>query len=203
MMSADRWMDDMRMRSAAKAKGWTGRAWALCLTLALGVSGLIPSYADTAPPADATAPADTAPPSDAAAPAIVDPGVGADSDMVKLGAAVAANPVPRPQHSRASLDGRVHTLSQALNLDATQQSKLRMLLVSQREQVGRLWNDTAVPPAYRVSATRAISEQTADRIRALLNEEQRKKFNPPRRPREAADAATPSVEDWMNKASAQ
>jgi hypothetical protein len=98
----------------------------------------------------------------------------------------------------ASLDDRVGVLSQALDLDATQQVQLRKVLENQREQVGKIWNDVSIPAAYRVNATRAISDDTADKIRSLLTEEQRGKYNPPKRPREkSADHAGPSVEDWM------
>jgi hypothetical protein len=98
----------------------------------------------------------------------------------------------------ASLDDRVRTLSQALDLDATQQVQLRKVLENQRAQVGKIWNDVSVPAAYRVNATRAISDDTADQIRSLLTEDQRKKYNPPKRPREkSADHAGPSVEEWM------
>lgn len=105
-----------------------------------------------------------------------------------------------PRHdSRSSLDERIRILSKRLDLDATQQSELRALLEGQRDRVMRVWSDTSLPAAYRISATQAISDKTADRIRALLNEEQRKKFNPPRPARDAAaGSAQPSVEDWMN-----
>jgi phosphatidylethanolamine-binding protein (PEBP) family uncharacterized protein len=56
-----------------------------------------------------------------------------------------------------------------------------------------------VPAAYRVSATQGISDKTADEIRSLLNDEQRKKYNPPKPPREAmVDSTNTSVEAWMN-----
>ena len=95
-------------------------------------------------------------------------------------------------------------LSKALDLDAKQQSELRKVLEDQREQVSRVWNDTSVPAAYRVSATQAITDKTADQIRALLREEQKKRYNPPKLPREAAPGSPrPSVEAWMNPAKAR
>lgn len=101
--------------------------------------------------------------------------------------------------ANAGIDDRVNTLTKALNLDMTQQSELRKVLEGQREQVKRVWDDTTAPAAYRVSATHAISDKTADRIRALLNEEQRKKYNPSRPLHEATAGSNPSVEEWMNK----
>lgn len=89
-------------------------------------------------------------------------------------------------------------LSKSLDLDARQRSDLRKVLEDQREQVSRVWSDTSVPAAYRVSATQAISDRTADQIRALLNDEQRKRYNPPKPPHEATPgSARPSVDPWM------
>jgi hypothetical protein len=98
----------------------------------------------------------------------------------------------------ANLDDRVKTLALALNLDAAQQVKLKSVLEFQRDQVRKVWDDSSVPAAYRVNATRTISDTTADRIRALLTEEQRKKYNQPHPPRQRAADGSRSVEDWMN-----
>ena len=107
-----------------------------------------------------------------------------------------------PRHqNRSGLEDRVATLSKALDLDAKQQSELRKLLESQREQIRKVWSDTSAPAAYRVIATRAISDKTADQIRALLNDEQKKKYKPPRQAHEGAPAPpTTTVEDWMKAA---
>ena len=118
-------------------------------------------------------------------------------------AAVGRDDARRPDVSRhaahAGMDDRVQRLSKALDLDARQQGELRKVLEAQREQVRRAWSDTSVPAAYRVGATQAISDKTADRIRALLNDGQRQKYNPPKPPHESlANSAKPSVEDWMN-----
>ena len=103
------------------------------------------------------------------------------------------------QHSGHTLEDRVRILTQWLNLDATQQTEVRKVLQGQREQVKSLWSDTSVPAAQRISATQAISDRTGDQIRAMLNEEQKKKYNPPRPPRDDTTAsARPNVEDWMN-----
>jgi len=91
-----------------------------------------------------------------------------------------------------------------LNLDAHQQAELRKLLMEQREQVQRLWTDTTLPAAQRIQATKAIEDATSDRIRAMLNEEQRKKYNPPRPPHDKLiEAQSTSVEDWMRLISAR
>ena len=115
----------------------------------------------------------------------------------------AAGAAPRHRATRhvaaPSLDDRVKALSKALDLDAKQQSELKTLLDDQREQVRRVWANAAVPVAYRIGETQAIDDKTAERIRALLNEEQKQKYNPPRQPQPAAQSV-PNVEAWMNPA---
>jgi len=104
-----------------------------------------------------------------------------------------------PRHTvRSGIEGRVKILSKGLGLDPKQQAELRKVLEGQRDQVQRIWNDPSLSGPYRVSATQAISERTADQIRALLNEEQRKKYNPPRQPHDAAASSEAGVEYWMN-----
>lgn len=107
------------------------------------------------------------------------------------GAAIAADAVASvpvaPMHaglqmheSASSLDVRVRRLARALDLSPPQQEQLRSILLKQEDQVRQAWADNSVPSSYRVLATRVISDQTADRIRAILNDEQKKKYNPPR-----------------------
>ena len=97
-----------------------------------------------------------------------------------------------------SLDKRTALYTKMLGLDAAQQAKLRQLLVEQREAVRRAWADPKLLPAERVPATRAIEERTGDRIRDLLNDEQKKKYNPPKPPAPPTpDSGAPNVEAWM------
>jgi hypothetical protein len=106
-----------------------------------------------------------------------------------------------PHYRGANHEDRVKVLTQALGLDAKQQLELRKVLEGQRDQIRRVWDDESVPAAYRIIATQSISDKTADQIRALLNEEQRKKYKPPRpEPGAAVGSAQPSVEDWMKAA---
>ena len=123
--------------------------------------------------------------------------------------AIAATPPPaataqqhQPIRKQPVLDQRIALMSAELALDERQQAELRRILINQRMQVMRLWNDTSVPAASRVGATRVISEQTGNQIRAMLNEEQKAKYNQPRKPRDAtADPGARSVEDWMSATS--
>jgi hypothetical protein len=120
-------------------------------------------------------------------------------------AAAAGNPIrAHRRESGNSLDDHIRILSKALDLDTLQQSQLRSVLESQRAEVAKIWSDTTVPAEYRISATRAISDQTADRIRALLTEEQQKKYNPHVKPHAMTPAAGErSVEEWMEATKAK
>jgi len=102
-----------------------------------------------------------------------------------------------PRGRRSGLAARVATLTRALGLDRAQQAELRKVLQDQRVQVQRIWSEPSVPAADRVAATRVLSARTADRIRAMLTEEQRKKYEGPPQgdPGEAIRAV--HVEDWM------
>jgi hypothetical protein len=105
-----------------------------------------------------------------------------------------------PQRIRQSrLGQRVSALANALDLDATQQAQLTKVLEWRREQVRKVWNDPSVPPDYRVAVAHAIGDRTAEQIRGLLNEEQKRQYKLPRQPHPAADGeGQRSVEDWMN-----
>ncbi len=112
----------------------------------------------------------------------------------------AETPPPAVRHVHTSaLEHRVQALAKALELDEKQQVELRNVLRGQRELVARIWNDTSLSSAERVGATHAMSERTADQIRALLTEEQKKKYKPPAPHDLASQLGRPDVERWMNQ----
>ena len=174
----------MSVLQNADDRGKVGRlALRLAMALAMLGAGPRPAHAAT-DPTDATEPAVAA----EAARAVEDN--------------EAATPVLQDtarRRKRASpLDRRVMLLARELGLDATQQAQVKKVLEGQREQVARVWNDRSIPAARRVSATQAIGDRTADRIRALLNDEQRKKYIKPRQRAAAVGTAGGDVESWMN-----
>ena len=175
------------MLQNADYRGKVGRlALRLAMALAMVGAGLGPAHAAT-DPTDATEPAGAAEAAGAAR-AVYD--------------SEAAAPVPQDTARRrkrgSPLDRRVMLLAKELGLDATQQGRVKKVLEGQREQVARVWNDRSIPAARRVSATQAIGDRTADRIRALLNDEQRKKYIQPRQRDAAVGTAGGDVESWMN-----
>jgi Spy/CpxP family protein refolding chaperone len=97
------------------------------------------------------------------------------------------------------LDERVALLTKELDLDPGQQTQVRRILQAQRDQVQQAWNDPARSSADRIGVTQAISEQTADQIRALLREEQRKKYLAPKPTRAAGDHPEHGLDYWMDR----
>ena len=103
-----------------------------------------------------------------------------------------------------TLDHRVKVLTKALDLDARQQVELRRIFESQRTAVKSVWSNPALLPAERVPATHAIENRTADQIRGILNDEQKKKYNPPKPPpAPTAESGAPDVGAWMEKTRAK
>jgi hypothetical protein len=98
-----------------------------------------------------------------------------------------------------SLQHRVDVLAKALQLDARQRTQLLTILESQRQAVSNIWSDPKLLPAERTPATRALQERTANQIRAILTDEQRKLYNPPKP--QGAEPPSPNVEEWMRKQS--
>ena len=115
------------------------------------------------------------------------------------GAPVESAPAQAAATPRAAspLDRRMALLTAELTLTASQQNQIKALLQHQREDVRQLWSDPAVPAALRIGRTQAISERTADSIRNLLDEEQRKKYLQPRQRDASVGAGGAGVEAWM------
>jgi hypothetical protein len=97
-----------------------------------------------------------------------------------------------------TLEGRVATFSKALALDAAQQAQLRKILLQQRDAVHNIWRDRSLSPAERVPATLAANERIGDEIRSILNDEQKRKYNPPKPAALPEPGERRSVEQWLD-----
>jgi Spy/CpxP family protein refolding chaperone len=109
-----------------------------------------------------------------------------------------ATAVPRQARHRSTAQGfedRVRRLAKGLDLDAAQEAKLRALLDNERRQIARIRSGGTQPDSERVGATLAVIDHTREEIRAMLNEEQRKKY-PAAVPRELLGAPHADVEYW-------
>jgi hypothetical protein len=115
------------------------------------------------------------------------------SDMPRAG-----GPRHPPQHLTAeqALNERVSRMTRALELNEAQQARLREILTNERQQIMKLRTDNPHPGAERVGPALAILDRTREEIRAMLNEEQKKKY-PAVVPRDMTAPANADVDYWM------
>lgn len=113
--------------------------------------------------------------------------------MLLSGAPVVAQRGHRPP----SIDDRVKVLAKKLDLNETQQAAVKKILEQRQQETLRLRLDSSIAGSVRIERFRALQDDTVERIRAVLNEEQRKKYDPlaPRRIQPAPEQR--SVEDWI------
>ncbi len=95
-----------------------------------------------------------------------------------------------------SMDESVHRLARGLDLDAGQQAQLRQILVDQRRQILQLRTGGAAVSGGITGAMLAIYDKTRARIRAMLNDEQKKKY-PAAVPREQTAPAQADLQHWL------
>ena len=99
-------------------------------------------------------------------------------------------------YRRRSLDERVKSFAETLNLDPAQQAGVKAVLERQQREARQIQFDQSLLGAERIGRFRALQQDTVSRIRALLNEEQRKKYDPLNHG-VTATTSQPSVEDWL------
>ncbi|HYL13129.1 MAG TPA: hypothetical protein VEV41_08840 [Terriglobales bacterium] len=109
-------------------------------------------------------------------------------------APAAASPGQHPPHRyrRLSIDDQVRGLAKSLELNDTQQLAVKKILESRQQATMRILRNTS--GGDRISLIRALQLRTVAQIRAVLNDEQREKYNIGQRP---PTSPQPSVEDWM------
>jgi hypothetical protein len=124
----------------------------------------------------------------------------ASSALAQTAAAAPASSAPQPPnstHRRPSLDDRVKTLAAALNLDQAQQVSVKRILEQRQQEILRLLHDTSITGSTRIERLRALQDQTVQRIRLVLNDEQKKKYDPLAVRKAGSAPGQKSVEDWL------
>lgn len=102
---------------------------------------------------------------------------------------------PRPQ--RQTLDDHVKALAKALDLNEMQQAAVKRILEQRQMETLRLRRDTSISGDERIARFRALQEQTVQRIRGVLNDEQKTKYDPLAVRNIAPAPDQKSFEDWM------
>jgi ABC-type lipopolysaccharide export system ATPase subunit len=103
----------------------------------------------------------------------------------------------RSSHRRLSIDDRVKVLARSLDLDQTQQAALKRILEQRQQETLRIRRDPSISGSTRIEQFRTLQDNTVLRIRAVLNEEQRKKYDPLATRRIQPAPQQRSVEDWL------
>ena len=189
-------------------------ALAALLVLALGMALAFPALGasvggEAIPEASAAAavPGPTAPPSAAAAvsgsaappsaPAVVSGSAAPPSATDAVPARPHRHPPAAHLTAAQRIDAHVRRLARGLDLDAGQQEKLRQILVDQHRQMLLLHGGNAAASGDVAGTTLAIYDQTKTRIRAILNDEQKKKYIVDV-PREDLAPAQADLQHWMD-----
>jgi hypothetical protein len=163
----------------------TGTTVLLALMFALGAAGA--AAQGSAPPASAST---DEPAANAAA----------DSTPADGAPGSRSHRLPHPTPAKV-IDTNVRRLAQGLKLDQEQQARLREILVDQYAQLMRLRTESP-PGTDRAGAMLAIVDRTREKIREMLNDEQKQQYST-EGPREVTAATRADLEHWLDVRDAQ
>ena len=118
---------------------------------------------------------------------------------------VETKPQPRlPLRRRTiTLDDQVKSFAETLDLSEAQRSEVKKVLEFRQVQTRRIRLDGSLSGAERISGFRSLQDSTIARIRAVLNDEQKKKYDPLALRQAQQDSPPASVEDWMKAGAKQ
>jgi len=121
------------------------------------------------------------------------------SSSTSLSFAQSNTPTTAPTHvsrNHPTVDDRVKVLARSLELNESQQSAVKNILERRQRETMRLRRDPTITGSARIEQFRMLQDRTAEEIRAVLNEEQRKKYDP-FASRRIPQSEGRSVEDWL------
>jgi hypothetical protein len=102
-----------------------------------------------------------------------------------------------------TIDDQVKRFAQSMELSQTQQSEVKQILEFKQVQIRRIRLDESLSGDERISRLHDLQDSTVARIRAVLNDEQKKKYDPLAVREAQKGSPQPSVEDWMKAAAKQ
>jgi hypothetical protein len=103
-------------------------------------------------------------------------------------------------HKRLSPDQRGRALAKYLELDEAQQIALQKILEQRQQEVLQMRFTQLPAGSAQIDCFRAIQDKTVNRIRAVLNQEQRKKYDILAIRRSVPPPPKTSVQDWLKAA---
>ena len=106
---------------------------------------------------------------------------------------------PRTPYKRRTItiDDQVKRFAESLDLSETQQSAVKKILEFRQVQTRRIRFDGSLSGAERISRFRGLQDSTVARIRAVLSDEQKKKYDPLVVRQAQKDFPPAGVADWM------
>jgi hypothetical protein len=112
---------------------------------------------------------------------------------------VDTKPQPRTPYKRRTIaiDDQVKRFAESLDLSETQQSEVKKILEFRQVQTRRIRFDGSLSGAERISRFRGLEDSTVARIREVLNDAQKKKYDPLVVRQAQKDSPPSSVADWM------
>ena len=96
-----------------------------------------------------------------------------------------------------TIDDRVRVLARSLDLNEAQRVAVKKILEQRQQETLRIRQDSSISGGARIERFRALQDNTVERIRAVLNEEQKKKYDPLAVRRTQPAPQQRSVEDWL------
>jgi len=96
------------------------------------------------------------------------------------------------------MDDRIKVLARTLDLSAAQQSQVKTILEQGRQQMIQNRLNTSISGSARIDQFRALQDQTIERIRAILTEEQKRKYDLLAARKLQQQATPPDVDAWLD-----
>jgi hypothetical protein len=104
---------------------------------------------------------------------------------------------PRNSYRKLTIDDKVRQFAKALDLNEAQQAGLKAVLERQQVQAKQIQFDPSLSGQERIGRFRALQNETVLHIRALLNDEQEKKYDPLGRGKQEEGFSDKYVDQWM------
>jgi hypothetical protein len=102
-----------------------------------------------------------------------------------------------------TIDDQVKRFTESLDLSESQQSEVTKILEFRQVETRRIRLDGSLSGDERISRLRALQDSTVMSIRGVLNDEQKKKYDPLAVRQAQKSSSQTSVEDWMKAAGKQ